>query len=401
MRGHTMPHHRIVLVFAFVIIVIGLVSSAAAPAQAAAPAIVVTVPTPVSPGGVISTHTPTFTWTRVTGATKYQFAVYNGTTLAYPMKTVLASGCGTNTTRCSKKPAVVLPSGAHKWKVRAYIGGTWRAFSALKSFSIPAKPVLIDAAHNNLYNIGVGYSTWSSLLAANGYAVTQTTAMVTPTLLAGKKVFVALVPQWLYSDSEKTALYNWVNGGGALLVIGELYTSNVPPPDWAVPTDDLSGKFGINFRHIPCGTDNFNFETIPAWPVLSPRNYSTFGGIMAGVGNTQPFCTGILTSTVASPIITLDDDAVPSVGIVAEGRKLGSGRIIVVGDSNFWSNPFTSSGLSGPGINSYSNKQFAVRVMNWLATGVAGTSAAFTDVDNAAMPLLSLDASFDPAAPAP
>ena len=99
---------------------------------------VITVPTALTPAGTLADTTPTFTWTKVNGATQYQFAVYTGAALAYPMKTVPAGACGAVVGKCSNTPANVLGAGAHTWKVRALIGGIWKPFSALKAFTIGA-----------------------------------------------------------------------------------------------------------------------------------------------------------------------------------------------------------------------------------------------------------------------
>jgi len=96
------------------------------------------LPIPKSPSGAITDTTPTFTWTKVSGATQYQFVVYKGTALKYT-KTVASGACGAKATNCSNTPTTVLSLGAHTWKVRAFVGGAWRAYSAAKAFSV-SKP---------------------------------------------------------------------------------------------------------------------------------------------------------------------------------------------------------------------------------------------------------------------
>jgi subtilase family serine protease len=91
-----------------------------------------TGPTPIAPSGTISDTTPTFTWTKVSGATQYQFAVYSGTTLKYS-KIVASSACGTN---CSNTPTTVLSAGSYKWEVRAYVSSAWKPYSAFKNFTL-------------------------------------------------------------------------------------------------------------------------------------------------------------------------------------------------------------------------------------------------------------------------
>jgi hypothetical protein len=95
-------------------------------------------PTLSSPAGIISNRTPTYKWTTVAGATKYQIQVYQGTTLV-ANAVVSSSACNANT--CSKKLATTLAYAAHKWRVRAFKGGAWKAWSPFKSFTVSANPV--------------------------------------------------------------------------------------------------------------------------------------------------------------------------------------------------------------------------------------------------------------------
>jgi hypothetical protein len=93
-----------------------------------------TGPTPISPSGTISDTTPTFTWSKASGATQYQFAVYQGASASPKYtKIVPSSACGTN---CSNTPTTVLSAGAYKWQVRAYVSGVWKAYSSFKTFTV-------------------------------------------------------------------------------------------------------------------------------------------------------------------------------------------------------------------------------------------------------------------------
>ena len=93
------------------------------------------VPTPKAPTGAITDTTPKFTWTRISGATQYQFSVYKSGALKYT-KTVANAACGSNAANCSNTPTTVLAAGGYTWKVKAYVSGAWRAYSAAKSFTV-------------------------------------------------------------------------------------------------------------------------------------------------------------------------------------------------------------------------------------------------------------------------
>ena len=95
----------------------------------------VVVPTPLTPTGTITDPTPTYTWTKLSGAALYRYALYQGTTLKYAL-TVNPTTCGSSSTICSNTPATVLSNGAYTWKVRAYMDGVWKAYSANMSFTV-------------------------------------------------------------------------------------------------------------------------------------------------------------------------------------------------------------------------------------------------------------------------
>jgi subtilisin family serine protease len=90
-------------------------------------------PTPQLPAGLITDDTPTYKWTRIVGATKYQYQLFQGATLVYS-KAAFASAC--TATTCTSTPPITLADAAYKWRVRANLGGVWRAWSAFKNFSV-------------------------------------------------------------------------------------------------------------------------------------------------------------------------------------------------------------------------------------------------------------------------
>jgi hypothetical protein len=96
----------------------------------------VTVPTPQAPTGTITDTTPTYKWTKISGATTYRYQLLKGTVTVYT-KTIPSSACGTTT--CTNTPTNVLSYAAHKWHVQAKVGGVWKAYSAYKTFTV-SKP---------------------------------------------------------------------------------------------------------------------------------------------------------------------------------------------------------------------------------------------------------------------
>lgn len=75
--------------------------------------------------------TPKFEWSKVPGATYYQIQVKQGLTTIY--KKSYKYNC--QSTICSKSPGTpLLLNTKYKWRIRAKVGGTWRAWSPYMTF---------------------------------------------------------------------------------------------------------------------------------------------------------------------------------------------------------------------------------------------------------------------------
>jgi len=92
-----------------------------------------TVPSQITPNGKITVSKPTFTWSKVASAAKYQFKVYQGSTLKYSVYAP-SNMCGTNGF-CSDTPSTALTTGTYKWEIQAYVGGAWKPFSTFMTFT--------------------------------------------------------------------------------------------------------------------------------------------------------------------------------------------------------------------------------------------------------------------------
>jgi hypothetical protein len=84
---------------------------------------IVTVPTLIAPTGTITTSTPSYQWTPISGGTSYQVQVFLGTTTVVDATVPASSVCSGNT--CSYQPSTTLANGDYTWKVRGYTD-TWQ-----------------------------------------------------------------------------------------------------------------------------------------------------------------------------------------------------------------------------------------------------------------------------------
>jgi hypothetical protein len=123
------------LVFLVLAMLVSFFLPAAQPARANPPTREGSVPATIAPTGSIVDKTPTYKWTKVSGATKYQYRVFAGTaTLPLWTKTTDSSACGA--VNCTRTPTEALVNGKYGWQVRAYVSGAWKAWSLKESFSV-------------------------------------------------------------------------------------------------------------------------------------------------------------------------------------------------------------------------------------------------------------------------
>ena len=121
-------------------------------------------PTQIAPSGTITDTTPTYTWSKISGATKYQYQLYKGSTLVYAT-TVTSSVCGT--TNCTSTPTTVLTTGDYYWRVGAYVGGAWKAFSSNLNFKVSLTPTQISPS-GTITDTTPTY-VWSKISGATKY----------------------------------------------------------------------------------------------------------------------------------------------------------------------------------------------------------------------------------------
>ena len=127
------------------------------------------VPVLQTPHDTILDKTPLYKWTKVSGATLYQYQVYQGSILVLD-KSPDSGICGA--LYCEKSPAETLGYNAYKWRVRAFSGGAWKPWSAYKTFTV--SPPSFSSHFNGASMEGwarKGGGTWS--LESSNYLYTS------------------------------------------------------------------------------------------------------------------------------------------------------------------------------------------------------------------------------------
>lgn len=130
---HTKPSPLILMLVVVTFLAASILPEAGVSAQGEAGG--ANVPIPLQPLNTIESKTPTYAWTRVVGATNYQYQVYQDTTRLLDGR-ISASTCGKSA--CSIKPAFPLTFVTYKWRVRARLSGSWMPWSEYAVFFVSA-----------------------------------------------------------------------------------------------------------------------------------------------------------------------------------------------------------------------------------------------------------------------
>lgn len=264
--------------------------------------------------------------------------------------------------------------------------------------------VLFDAAHHNVHTIDAGYRPFADLIGNDGYDLEPLKSRIAPGTLSGVSVVVIVGARGTndsddgpaFTDTEATAIVDWVGKGGALLLV----TDHWPFGTAVAP---LAARFGIDMSQ-GMTTDPSHFEpAIEESHLVFSRENGLLGDhpIVAGRGPTERI-NRVLTFTGqslrgpagATAFLRLADsamDALPTAPTVTRengsvrvsmtyGRKVsaagraqalampfGRGRIVVLGEIGMLRAARERDLAVGMNYPGYDNRQLALNIMHWLS----------------------------------
>ena len=131
------------------------------------------VPIQVFPNGTIPISNVIYIWTPINNATKYQLQVFQGSKRVYNQE-FDASVCVAGT--CSVNPSNSLLNRTFEWRVRAFVGGVYRAYSTKMLFvvDVPSTSGFRSSFNTNANGWVVEKGTWkledAKYYATNGIA---------------------------------------------------------------------------------------------------------------------------------------------------------------------------------------------------------------------------------------
>jgi hypothetical protein len=254
--------------------------------------------------------------------------------------------------------------------------------------------VMFDEAHHNFHTVDGRYKPFVDLLMNDGYRVIRSRRPFSKQSLDSFKVLVIAnalgaeemddtgADQSAFNDDEIQAVYDWVRGGGALLLIAD----HAP---FGAAASALSVKLGVDmskgYTHdaansVPGASSLLIFsrenKLLAVHPITEGRNEKE------RVNRVVSFTGQSLKGPEESvSILKLSDTAEDAPDresksmVSAAGRaqavafKLGKGRVVVQGEAAMLTAQVTGADRSKMGMNvdGNDNKQYALNVMHWLS----------------------------------
>lgn len=247
--------------------------------------------------------------------------------------------------------------------------------------------ILIDESHRNFHTASGRYKPFADLLTNDGYVVEGSAQSISSDTLSRASILVianAFGPgehegRPAFTSEEETAMTNWVNKGGALLLIAD----HAP---FGGAAEHLAGLFGVKMYLLYARDDRFH-EGWDNERLLYSRNN--------GLLNDCPITNGRSTNERVNQVVTftgqslsgpensiallrLSDNAYDwesrSLRFPAKGHSqaialhYGSGRVVVVGEAALFSAQVDMLGLKfGMNRAGNDNRQFALNVVHWLS----------------------------------
>lgn len=256
--------------------------------------------------------------------------------------------------------------------------------------------VMFDEAHHNFHTADGRYKPFVDLLVHDGYQVIRNRKPFTKQSLDSFKVLVIAnalgaeeaddegSDQSAFTEEEVQAVYDWVRGGGALLLIAD----HAP---FGAAAALLGTKLGVDM------SKGFTYDAVNALQGDGANSFLIFSRENKLLGahpivegrNEKERISRVLSFTGQSlkgpqeslSLLKLGDTAQDAPDreaksmVSAAGRaqalafKVGKGRVVVQGEA-----AMLSAQIAGPekfkmGMNfeGYDNKQYALNVMHWLS----------------------------------
>jgi hypothetical protein len=271
------------------------------------------------------------------------------------------------------------------------------------TFTKESPVVIFDEGHQNFHTSTGRYKPFADLLSNDGYKIVPHRDRFQRETLVGGQILIIANAQGTndrgdtpaFTDDECDAVRDWVNTGGSLLLITDIYPTGSA-------AQSLAQRFGVEMsrgftedpvNHVPTrpGTILFAREKglIGQHPITEGRApQERINKVITYVGQSLRGPEG------SAPILKLSDTAIDRVPELVEtenpdgppqktiqysdpvpavGRsqgvafKYGKGRVVVLGEAGVLSAQRQRDGTSGMNDTRADNRQLALNIMHWLS----------------------------------
>lgn len=263
----------------------------------------------------------------------------------------------------------------------------FRASVEIPAYVAEHPRVLMDEFHHNFHTASGRYKPLADLLGSDGYIVQANHRPFSLEVLKEAEILIianALGPEphegsAAFTPDEESAVVNWVNQGGALLLIAD----HAP---FGGAAQRLAGRFGVKMHlryarddRYHEGWDNERLVFSRSNGLLSDSTITNGRMPAERVNQVVTFTGQSLTGPGGSiPLLRLSDDAYDwesrKVRFPAKGHsqavavRYGKGRVLVVGEAALFSAQVDMLGLKfGMNRPGNDNRHFALNVAHWLS----------------------------------
>ena len=254
--------------------------------------------------------------------------------------------------------------------------------------------VMFDEAHHNFHTSDGRYKPFVDLLLNDGYRVIRNRQSFSKTRLSGFKILViadALGAEEMddegadksaFNDDEIEAVADWVDGGGALLLIAD----NAPFGGAAAALAKrlgvmMSNGYTFDEKNSAPGAPTqliFSRENklLASHPITEGRNENerinlvrSFTGQSLKGPEGSVAILNLADSATDSPHISAELSASAAGRAQAVALKFGKGRVVVQGEATMLSAQIAGADKHPMGMNVPGNddRQYALNVMHWLS----------------------------------
>ncbi len=262
------------------------------------------------------------------------------------------------------------------------------------AYSKSGPRVMFDEAHHNFHTMEGRYKPFVDLILNDGYRVIRGRRPFAKQWLESFKVLVianALGAEEMddagadasaFTEEEIQAVYDWVRGGGALLLIAD----HAPFGSAAAALGtklgvDMSKGYTLDSANSSPGAPSFLIfsrenKLLSAHPIVEGRNEKErINRVLSFTGQSlkgpeESFSILKLSDTAQDALDRESKSMVSAAGRAqALAFKVGKGRVVIHGEAAMLSAQIAGAERHKMGMNveGYDNKQYTLNLMHWLS----------------------------------